>query len=498
MTGNFISANIETDSSDASTSFSTSSRESALRGRCQGILPLTARIEPWMQEVLLGATLPAMLQRHGSPVNLIATTPMQRNISALQETAAEHGVDLRIYFARKANKCLAFVEQAAESNCGVDTASENEIRQCLDVGLSGAELICTAAVKSESLIRLCLAERILVVVDNQDELELVGGVAAEMRRPAAIALRLGGFEHGGRKLATRFGFDIDRDADVLKRLREFAVEVRGVQFHLDGYDASERVSAISESLRWCERLRQLGQRPAFIDIGGGFPMSYLDAEAEWNSFWDALKTSLAGRTEAITYQRHGLGLIHHGGRVSGSPNVYPYYQQPVQSQWLADIFGASIGERTVAEAFRRSNLQLRCEPGRALLDGCGMTVARVEFRKQNAEGHWLIGLSMNRTQCRTTTDDFLVDPIVVSRHESEGDQMIGYLVGAYCTESELLSLRKLRFACGIQRGDLVAFPNTAGYLMHFLESRSHQFELAKNLVVRPSGWSLDRIDCGEV
>jgi diaminopimelate decarboxylase len=27
------------------------------------------------------------------------------------------------------------------------------------------------------------------------------------------------------------------------------------------------------------------------------------------------------------------------------------------------------------------------------------------------------------------------------------------------------------------------FPNTAGYLMHFVESRSHRFPLARNLVV---------------
>lgn len=41
-----------------------------------------------------------------------------------------------------------------------------------------------------------------------------------------------------------------------------------------------------------------------------------------------------------------------------------------------------------------------------------MTVARIEFCKQSANGDWLIGLSMNRTQCRTGSDDLLVDPIL--------------------------------------------------------------------------------------
>lgn len=38
-------------------------------------------------------------------------------------------------------------------------------------------------------------------------------------------------------------------------------------------------------------------------------------------------------------------------------------------------------------------------------------------------------------------------------------------------------------------------PNTAGYFMHILESGSHQWPLAKNLVWRPDGpWALDAID----
>ncbi|MEL6896165.1 MAG: Y4yA family PLP-dependent enzyme, partial [Planctomycetota bacterium] len=65
--------------------------------------------------------------------------------------------------------------------------------------------------------------------------------------------------------------------------------------------------------------------------------------------------------------------------------------------------------------------------------------------------------------------------------------------GAYCTESEFISQRRFAFPHGIQRGDLVVFPNTAGYLMHFMESRSHQFELAKNLVF-DSPTRLDQID----
>jgi len=43
----------------------------------------------------------------------------------------------------------------------------------------------------------------------------------------------------------------------------------------------------------------------------------------------------------------------------------------------------------------------------------------------------------------------------------------------------------------------MVFPNTAGYLMHFLESRSHQFPLARNVFVtegNAGAVTLDDID----
>jgi len=51
----------------------------------------------------------------------------------------------------------------------------------------------------------------------------------------------------------------------------------------------------------------------------------------------------------------------------------------------------------------------------------------------------------------------------------------------------------------VKAGDLMVFPNTAGYLMHFLESRSHQFPLARNVFVtegNAGAVTLDDIDTG--
>ncbi len=457
-----------------------------------------------MIDVIQEGLLHTLIDQHGSPLNLIATSPMRRNVGELLKVAGSRDVDFDVFFARKSNKCLSFVDEAISLGIGVDTASENELAQCLERGVSPAKLICTAAIKSEALLRRCVDQGVCVAIDNRDELLAASSIAASESSTVNAAIRLGGFLHRGAKLLTRFGFDVQRDSSLTAELVALPVNIQGIHFHLDGYDENQRVDAIQQSLDWVRLLRDHGHTVSFLDMGGGFPISYLDDGSQWTIFWQELHAALLGKRPPITYRNHGIGLQAGDDAIVGHPRSYPYFQSPTRGDWFAKVLDARIDGETVARRLTREKVQLRCEPGRSLMDGCGMTVARVEFRKQNADGDWLIGLSMNRTQCRTTSDDFLVDPILVRRtaaplcldlHDKEPPtDVAGYLVGAYCAEAELLSLRRLRFPRGIQRGDLVVFPNTAGYLMHFMESRSHQFPLATNLLFEDRTFRLDPIE----
>jgi diaminopimelate decarboxylase len=467
-----------------------------LRRGCQGGVPLGARLEPWQVELCASpGKLATWIERHGSPLNILDPTPLARNARELEEAAARFGVDFKVFFARKANKALAFVDAAREHGLGVDLASERELSQVLKRGVHGGDLVMTAAVKSSSLLELCLRSAVTVAIDNEDELDCLLSLAEYTGRCASVALRLAPNLGPGR-VPTRFGLDSDDVLALVDRRvtpRPVGLRIDGVHFHLDGYEAHERVVALAEALELIDALRARGHEPSFIDIGGGVPMSYLDSSEQWESFWREHRAGLLGERPPLTFDGHGLGLLAHEGRILGRAAVYPYHQTPTRGRWLEQVLGASIeirGEKaTVAEAVRSRGLQLRCEPGRALLDGCGLTAARVEFRKRRGDGKWLIGLAMNRTQCRSTSDDFLLDPLLVrseERGETRGTGPIdGYLVGAYCIERELLTWRELHFARGVQVGDIVVFPNTAGYLMHILESSSHQMPLANNLVLAP-------------
>ncbi|TWT91487.1 Diaminopimelate decarboxylase [Neorhodopirellula pilleata] len=389
-----------------------------------------------------------VVDEHGSPLNVLNPNPMRSNIDAILAVAHARGLDVQLHYAFKANKDIVFVETADQCSIGIDVASETELRRTLQAGVAGERIVCTAAIKTQALIDLCLSVRTTIVIDNRDEWYLINERADALGHQADVAIRLGGFrqERHQYPLATRFGFDVNDELSFLRSHRSSSVRVAGLHFHLSGSHASQRIIAIDHCLTRIAELREQGHPIRFLDIGGGFPAR------TWND-----------------------------------PD---FVSAP---DWFASILDESLNQETIAKKLVDSHLQLRCEPGRALLDGCGMTIARVEFCKPPVgqaadpllDHQGWIGLAMNHTQCHPTQGNELADPIIVPRRHRLGKPSTGRFVGNFCTEFDFIAGRTFEFPNGIERGDLVVFANTAAYQMHFLESASHQNPLAKNIQVRP-------------
>ncbi|WP_084130270.1 hypothetical protein [Demequina sp. NBRC 110055] len=458
---------------------------------CEGVSPLTGRTEPWMEDLLADPEQCAgLIREHGSPVNVLNLAPLARNAAELTDAARDEGVTLGVYVARKANKAFAVVKAADAAGLGIDVSSLAELRQCLELGVDAGRLIVTAAVKSDALLREAVAAGALISLDNGDEFADIVAVATDLAVTARVAPRMASADP--HIAPTRFGLT-PASWDAALQDAPAAVRLEGIHFHLNGYSAAERVVVLREALAWTDRLRETGHPIAFIDMGGGVPMTYLEDRAQWRAFWERLDVD---RDDTLTWRGDRLGMTDPGAE-RPSAAVYPYWQRHVRGQWLRDILRAHTPDgTTVAEQLAARGLELRCEPGRSLLDGCGMTLASVAFRKASSDGIPLVGLHMNRTQVRSTSVDFMVDPRWVRPADAGAPSPAfeGFLVGAYCVEEELLTRRRLRFPDGVARGDIAAFVNTAGYLMHILESASHQLPLAVNVVRDGGDWVRDGID----
>jgi diaminopimelate decarboxylase len=460
----------------------------------EATVPLTARLEPWTVDLLSdGPRCRTLVEEYGSPVNVLRTAPMVRNMAELRDAGADAGVDTRVFYARKANKALCFVDTAVRAGHGVDVAGERELRQVLDRGVPGDRVILSAAVKPDRLLRLAVDHGVTVSVDTVAELARLRdlGASAGGSRPR-VAPRIA--PDPDRLSPTRFGERLHVWADALRDGAGAVdpVDVVGVHLHLHGYSAADRLVALEDALRLTDTAVELGHRPEFVDLGGGVPMSYLDDAAQWAGFQRARQAMVDGTGKPFTWKSDPLAT------------TYPFHQTPVRGGWLRELLHGRVGHdqhdhrETAASALVRRGLRLHLEPGRSVLDGCGVILARVAFLKDRSDGVPLVGVEMNRTQCRTTSDDILLDPLLVRTQDGPPERAAGaegFLVGAYCIEDEVIVRRRLRFPDGVSTGDVVAIPNTAGYFMHILESASHQIPLALNVVLDADGTTrVDDID----
>lgn len=457
--------------------------------------PLTPLLTPWMRKLTAGATpWAALFAQYGSPLNIHHMGPFGDNYREFREVLRHHRLRHQIFFARKANKCQAFVREADRLGFGVDTASYRELHECLAVGCDPAHLVLTAAIKEERLVRLAVEHGVPIMVDNLDECHLINRIAVELDKSANIGVRVSGFVFEGEELYSRFGVALEQVVSlVVERMgqgNEFSyLNVCGLHFHLNGYSRQQRGAALLQTIHCADQLREAGINVDFIDIGGGFLVRYLAHRHEWETFMTALRQAVLGERPPLTFQNNPLGLSLVDGKLHGEPTVYPYYNETPRAIFLEEILSyTDTSGATVAELLRDRDIELRMEPGRSLLDQCGVTAARVAFRKWDNNGELLVGLEMNRTQMFSSSADFLLDPIVIPTMPASAENTnatSAYFVGAYCLEQDLLLKRKIALERVPEIGDVVCFPNTAGYMMHFFESEAHLFELATNLVAEP-------------
>ena len=450
-----------------------------------GTVALRARWEEWMSELVADPQQVSRLtSEYGSPVNVLNPAPLGRNAQELLDAGASHGVDTQVFFARKANKALCFVDAAREAGLGVDVASENELRQVLNRGVAPERIILSAAIKTDALLRLAIDRGGTISCDSRAEAERIAALAKALNHTAHVAPRLA--PNPDNLPPTRFG-------ELLHSWQSHAwpetIHADGVHVHLHGYSESDRRTALAEAIALVEHLRLVGQPASFIDIGGGVPMSYLESREQWEYFQERIAAQRAGTGEPFTWKSDPLS------------NTYPFWQTPARGEWLAHLLSGEVaGFGPAGRALRERNISLHLEPGRSLLDGGGIILAEVSFLKERSDGLPLIGAAMNRTQCRTAADDILLDPLLVPTAGGRGavgrEPRTGFVVGAYCIEDEVILRRELNFPEGIAVGDTLAIPNTAGYFMHILESASHQIPLARNVYLDADGrgWVPDDID----
>ena len=463
-------------------------------------LLLTPRIEPITQSALAATTLLRQLVNGlGSPLNIVLPQALDANLEAFRAVYRQHHLRGRVYFAHKANRSAALIRHlAADADAGIDVASLAELQHALSAGFDPERIVATGP-KNREFLWLAALSGIIVNADSLDELSELAALVAARRLPRTrVMLRLGDFASQGVQLVSRrsrFGVPFAQLAEALDRVEKHSdqLDLVGVAYHLDTIGLPEKAVALEGCLAALDACRRRGGTAWSLDIGGGFGVNYLADGRQWERYTSELAQAVLGRRPPMTWNGHGYGLRNEGGTLRGALGLYPAYRPVSGPGYLDQLLRAAAPgrRRPLGTLLLDSMYDLDIEPGRALLDQCGLVLARVLEVREGPDT--LVRLDLNARDVSLEEHGVLMDPVVISEGAPEPTE--AYLLGNLCLESDLITRRKVVLSRRPRPGDLLAFVNTAGYFMDFSATRAlHQPVARKVALFRGGdgwGWCLD-------
>jgi diaminopimelate decarboxylase len=435
-------------------------------------------LEPdWAREVRADPEFLAELA-HGlqGPFHVLYPRQFADNLVAFQAALTGAGVNGQVYYGKKANKAGCWLQVCAQVGAGVDVASVPELVHALERGVRGEDMVVTGAAKSDELLWLAARHGCLLTIDALDELARVVGLARSATG-ATVAPRLLLRVLPQANPTSRFGLTAEETDRALGVCVREHLDLRGFSFHLNGYDPLPRAALAARLVERCLEARHLGLAADSVDIGGGFACAYV-SESDWARF-----------------NQHYRDEWFHANRTF--THFYPYHQHPTGARMLEDILADHNGrQEKLSTLLARTKTRLLLEPGRALLNGAGFTVFPVQGYKER-DGYGIVtvdGLSGSVSE-QWKASEYLPDPILWPLADTNGPPVRACVGGSSCMDYDMLTWRKVAFNQRPVAGDLLVYPNTAGYQMDKNETEFHQLSLPKRVVLtRRRGrfrWRLD-------
>jgi ornithine decarboxylase len=254
--------------------------------------------------------LEALADQFGSPLFVIDCDRIRGQYRALAR--ALPGVDL--HYALKPLPDRTVVQVLAREGASFDLATDGEVDLVRDAGIPPARCVHTHPIKRGSDIRHALDCGVKTfVVDNAEEI----GKFEASRRRVRLLLRIS-FRNPDTviDLSRKFGCDSDAAIGLVENAAKRGIRVVGFSFHAGSQlvRPDKYVEAIDTCGRLVAEARSRGFAIEALDIGGGFPIEYLDPVPEIDGYCEPIR-------EALARLPQGLRVIAEPGRFIAGPGA---------------------------------------------------------------------------------------------------------------------------------------------------------------------------------
>jgi ornithine decarboxylase len=226
----------------------------------------------------------------GSPLLIVDCARVRNQYKRLQK--ALPGVDL--HYALKPLPHESVVNTIVELGGWMDLATTGEVQLVKRLGVDPARCIHTHPIKRPIDIENALEFGVRTfVADNVDEIYKF----RQFRDRAELLLRVS-FRSPGAvcDLSRKFGCDPEQAVELARLAARLGIEVRGFSFHV-GSQAADALKHV-EAIEACSKLLATARREKLgvldtLDIGGGFPIEYLNHVPDIVRFCAPIRAALA-------------------------------------------------------------------------------------------------------------------------------------------------------------------------------------------------------------
>ena len=392
----------------------------------------------------------------GSPVHVLFPSQAAENARLWSDRTREVYAQTKTLFAYKACKSDSLAKAFSGAQLGADVSSVQEFVAAMSCGVRGGDISVTGPDKTCELLDLANAHGAAVHIDSEEEMTRLLRIGNHATDNRLVFLRI----KPPSQIKSRFGLDQEKLFRCIHSIKPRHAISIGLSFHLNEYALEERVAALRWAIRIAEEAATEGVLIRHFDIGGGYPLRYTAT--------------------------HSIECYRNGSHLSGNPeiNAYPYAAPIATFEHAAAIIGRTLKSPDCSDFLTNNDATLYLEPGRALLDQCGVTLMRVIATKSKSDNEFFVileGMSFSVSE-RWFSSDFAPTPILIGSQRGRTDRHQNYyLVGQSCLESDILRNRAVRWRQHPEPGDIVCFVNTAGYQMDSNESTFHQIPLPEKV-----------------
>lgn len=463
------------------------------------------------EAAIAGHPLSWWVNKYQLPLHIYYAPVIAQNVKAFRQVFQNLYPKGHIRFAAKACAHPAVFKIVIREGAGIDVASYYETQCALSAGAPPEELDLNGNCKEDFLITKAIEKNMLIVADSIEEFQVVSRIASEMGKSPRVVMRISGFELGHVTAEaiftagkwTKFGTDIEDIPAFLKTLGSHRhIRFLGFHTHIGSQitDLEPYLAVLGKMIELGHLLKETGRNCEIINIGGGFPISYVERE-EWDRFMERTKEGY------LAAQKGDPSRIFIWNNRTGGFETGPNGKLDT-SHWNDDKFYSPYPKEKMVEAILRGQVKVNgkdintvealrtvgepalvIEPGRSLVGDSAITLARVSQVRKIGGVHNLLTLEMGVTNFGTALVYMPVHhwEIINDYDRKDSEPFEAFVGGNLCFSGDMLAKYKISLQRKPVRGDIVLVRDTGSYGPQFFASNANAFPRPARVLVDADG-----------